>query len=131
MFDTKVLSVGMNDVFLLKKGMVFGYAIGGTFINIDKDIMMSPSLTTFVTKPFPFKRITLSPMVAISGSPVSYTTKTGKFTYSYHATYIVGNNFDFNITQRFKANLGVNIVGNTDINIPITYAITIGSKIKL
>ena len=131
MFNTKVLSVGMNDVFLLKKGMVFGYALGGTFISMDKDIMMSPSLTAFITRPFPFKRVTLSPMVAVSGSPISYITSAKKPTFSQHVTYIIGSNFDFNLTQRFKANLGINTIGNTNKDIPMTYAITIGSKIKL
>ena len=131
MFNTKVLSIGMNDVFLLKKGMVFGYALGNTFINMDKAIMVSPSLTAFITRPFPFKRYTISPMVAVSSSPISYTTATNKFTYSEYMTYIVGSNFDFNLTQRFKANLGINTINNTNKNIPMTYAITIGSKIKL
>jgi hypothetical protein len=130
MFDTKVLSVGMNDVFLLKKGLVFGYAFGGTFINIGNDVLMSPSLTSFITKPFAFKKYVVSPMVAVSSSPVSYTTATGQFTFSQYLTYIVGSNFDFNLTKRFKANLGITTINSTQ-NIPMTYAITIGSKIKL
>ena len=131
MFDTKVLAIGMNDVFLLKKGMVFGYALGATFINTDRDVTMSPLGTAFITRPFPFKRYTISPMVAISGSPISYITSAKKPTFSQHVVYIIGSNFDFNLTQRFKANLGINTIGNTDKNIPMTYAITIGSKIKL
>jgi hypothetical protein len=131
MFDTRVLAVGMNDVFLLKKGMVFGYALGATFINMKKDVMMSPALTAFITRPFPFKRVTLSPMVAVSASPISYITSAKKPTFSQYFTYIIGSNFDFNLTQRFKANLGINTVGNTNNDIPMTYAITIGSKIKL
>ncbi len=131
MFDTRVLALGMNDVFLLKKGIVFGYALGGTFINMDKDVMMSPSLTAFITRPFPFKRVTLSPMVAVSSSPISYITSAKKPTFSQHVIYIIGSNLDFNLTQRFKANLGINTVGNTNNDIPMTYAITIGSKIKL
>lgn len=131
MFDTRVLSVGMNDVFLLKKGMVFGYAIGGTFINIKEDVTISPSLTAFITKPFPFSRYTISPMLAVSGSPISYTTSAKKPTFSQHIVYIVGSNFDFNLTKRFKANLGINTIGNTNKEVPMTYAITIGSKINL
>lgn len=131
MFDTRVLSIGMNDVFLLKKGMVFGYALGATFINVGKDVTMSPLGTTFITRPFPFKRITLSPMVAVSGSPISYTTSAKKPTFNQHVVYILGNNFDFNLTQRFKANLGINTIGNTNKEVPMTYAITIGSKINL
>ena len=129
-FNTKVLSVGMNDVFLLKKGIVFGYALGGTFINIDKDVMISPLLTAFITKPFSFKRYVISPMFAASSSPVSYTTATNEITFSKYLTYIIGSNFDFNLTKRFKANIGVTTVNSTQ-DIPMTYAITIGSKIKL
>ena len=128
MFNTKVLSIGMNDVFLLKKGMVFGYAIGGTFINMDKDIMVSPSLTAFITRPFNFKRYVISPMVALSSSPVSYTND--KITFSKYLSYIVGSNFDFNLTKRFKANIGITTMNSTQ-DIPMTYAITIGSKIKI
>lgn len=129
-FNTKVLSVGMNDVFLLKKRIVFGYALGGTFINIDKDVMISPLLTAFITKPFSFKRYVISPMFAASSSPVSYTTATNEITFSKYLTYIIGSNFDFNLTKRFKANIGVTTVNSTQ-DIPMTYAITIGSKIKL
>jgi len=130
MFNTKVLSIGMNDVFLLKKGMVFGYAIGGTFINMDKDIMVSPSLTAFITRPFNFKRYVISPMVALSSSPASFTTATHEITFSKYLSYIVGSNFDFNLTKRFKANIGITTMNSTQ-DIPMTYAITIGSKIKI
>jgi hypothetical protein len=131
MFNTKVISIGMNDVFLLKKGLVFGYAFGGTFINIAKDIIMSPSATFFTTRPFPFKRYTIAPMIAVSLSPISYTTLTKKATFSQHFVYIVGSNFDFNITKRFKANLGINTINSTNKEVPMTYAVTIGSKINL
>ena len=130
MFNTKVLSIGMNDVFLLKKGMVFGYAIGGTFINMDKDIMVSPSITAFITRPFNFKRYVISPMVALSSSPASFTTATHEITFSKYLSYIVGSNFDFNLTKRFKANIGITTMNSTQ-DIPMTYAITIGSKIKI
>ena len=129
-FNTKVLSVGMNDVFLLKRGIVFGYALGATFINIDKDVIISPLLTAFITKPFSFKRYIISPMVAASSSPVNYTTSTNEATFSRYLTYIVGSNFDFNLTKRFKANLGITIINSTQ-DMPMTYAVTIGSKIKL
>lgn len=130
MFGTRVLSLGISDVFLLKKGMVFGYALGSTFINIEKNLMLSPSFTLFTTRPFAFSRYTISPMLATSFSPVSYSTETHIFVLNKHFTYILGSNFDFNLTKRFKANIGVNSVGNTDSNIPMTYAITIGSKFK-
>jgi hypothetical protein len=46
-------------------------------------------------------------------------------------TYIAGSNFDFNLTQRFKANLGFNAVGNTQPKIPFTFSVTIGSRFQL
>ena len=125
MFNTTVLSIGMSDVFLLKKGIVFGYAIGGNVINMNT---VSPMLTTFITKPFAFKRYTVSPMLALSSSPVTYANN--KITFSQYLTYIVGSNFDFNLTKRFKANLGITTMNSTQ-DIPMTYAITIGSKIKI
>jgi hypothetical protein len=125
MFNTTVLSIGMSDVFLLKKGIVFGYAIGGNVINMNT---VSPMLTTFITKPFAFKRYTVSPMLALSSSPVTYANK--QITFSQYLTYIVGSNFDFNLTKRFKANLGITTMNSTQ-DIPMTYAITIGSKIKI
>jgi hypothetical protein len=131
MFNTKVVSIGTNEVFLLKKGMVAGYAMGFTSIFIGKDIMLSPSLTMFTTKPFPFKRYTISPMVATSFSPISYTTQTNLFTFNKNFTYIVGSNFDLSLTQRFKANIGINVIGNSNPDVPMTYAATIGSKIQL
>jgi len=49
---------------------------------------------------------------------------------SQYFTYIIGSNFDFSLTKRFYANIGGNIVGNTQSGIPITYSITIGSKFQ-
>jgi hypothetical protein len=131
MFNTKVISIGTNEVFLLKKGLVAGYAIGNTIIVMEDNIMLSPSLTMFATKPFPFKRYTISPMVATSFSNISYASQTNKFAFNKSFTYIIGSNFDLNLTQRFKANLGVNAIGNTNPDVPMTYAITIGSKLQL
>jgi hypothetical protein len=131
MFNTKVLSIGTSEIFLLKKGMVAGYAMGSTFILIGKDLLASPSLTMFTTRPFPFKRYTISPMLATSFSPIGFTTQQYTFSFNKDFTYVIGSNFDLNLTQRFKANIGINTVGNTNPNIPLTYAITIGSKIQL
>ena len=131
MFGTEVVSLGANDVFLLKKGLVAGYAFGFTAIFIGRDVMLSPSATFFMTKPFPVKRIVISPMVAASLSPISYTAIPNKLTITKHFTYIVGSNFDFPLTKRFKANLGGNVVANTNPESKTTFGITIGSKLQL
>ena len=45
-------------------------------------------------------------------------------------TYIIGNSMNFAISQRFVANLGITTISNTDKNIPITFAATIGSRFQ-
>ena len=131
MFTTRVISLGTSDVFLLKKGLVVGYAFGLTSIFMDNNIMFSPSNTYFATKPFPFKRYTISPMIATSFSPISYSIQEGRFAFNKYFTYIAGSNFDLSLTKRFKANLGATSIGNTQPKSPLTFAITIGSKIQL
>ena len=141
MYGTKTISFGVSDVFLGQKenfwkGFVGGYAITGVVINIDKNIMVMPSGVLFGTKPFNTKRVVISPMIALAFNPISYSfNKTepvfkGELTLNEHVTYIIGSNFDVGITQRFRFNIGGNIVGTTLPGIPITWAATIGSKFQ-
>lgn len=139
-FGTKVVSYGTSGVFLGQKdnfwkGFAGGYAFSSTTIIIKKDVILMPSFVLFATKPFPTKRITISPMVALAFNPISYAFNIkkptqGDFTFTPYFTYIVGSNFDFSLTQRFRANIGGNVVGNTQPGIPLTYSITIGSKFQ-
>jgi hypothetical protein len=74
-------------------------------------------------------------MLAIAANPITYTynlqnPKENIFSFNPYFTYIVGSNFDFSLTKRFRANIGGNIVGNTQPRIPLTYSITIGSKFQ-
>ena len=139
-YGTKVLSGGLSNVYLGQKenfwkGFVGGYAISGTIINIDNTVMVMPSGVLFGTKPFPTKKVTISPMLALAMNPVSYNfdiRKPGKgeIVWNEHVTYIVGSNFDVGITQRFRFNIGGNIIGTTLPGIPITWSATIGSKFQ-
>ena len=139
-YGTKVASFGLSNVYLGQKenfwkGFVGGFALSGTFINIDDTFMIMPSGVLFGTKPFPTKRVVISPMLALAFNPVSYSfdiKKPGKgeFAFNEHVTYIVGSNFDVNLTQRFKFNIGGNIIGTTLPGIPLTWSATIGSKFQ-
>ena len=139
-FGTKVISYGTSGVFLGQKnnfwkGFAGGYAFSSTTIIIEKNIIFMPSVVFFGTKPFLTRRITISPMVALAFNPLSYNFNIekplkGEFTATPYFTYIVGSNFDFSLTKRFRANIGGNIVGNTQPGIPLTYSITIGSKFQ-
>lgn len=140
-YGTKVVSFGLSNVYMGQKdnawkGFVGGYALSGTIINIEKDIMIMPSGVLFGTKPFPTKRVTISPMVALAFNPVSYTFSTKKSMFkgdvklNKDITYILGSNFDLNISQRFKFNIGGNVIGTTTPGIPLTWSATIGSKFQ-
>ena len=139
-FGTKVVSYGTSGVFLGQKdnfwkGFAGGYAFSSTAIIIGDNVMFMPSTVFFGTKPFPTKRVTISPMVALAFNPISYNFNIkkplkGEFTATPYFTYIIGSNFDFSLTKRFRANIGGNVVGNTQPGIPLTYSITIGSKFQ-
>ena len=139
-FGTKVISYGTSGVFLGQKnnfwkGFAGGYAFSSTAIIIGDNVMFMPSVVFFGTKPFPTRRVTISPMVALAFNPISYNFNIekplkGEFTATPYFTYIVGSNFDFSLTKRFRANIGGNVVGNTQPGIPLTYSITIGSKFQ-
>jgi hypothetical protein len=130
-FGVKTLTFGISNVYLGQKdnklkGFAGGYAI--TLIQVfSKDIFMTmPSLVAFGTKPFSFDRITVSPMLAFASVPVMIG-RTVEF--SPDVIYVVGSNFDFNLTKMFYANIGGNVSGSTAMT-PLTYSVTIGSKFK-
>ena len=139
-YGTKVLSGGLSNVYMGQKdnfwkGFVGGYAISGTIINIDNTVMIMPSGVLFGTKPFPTKKVTISPMLALASNPVSYNFDIrqpgkGEIVWNKHITYIVGSNFDVNLTQRFTFNIGGNVIGTTLPGIPLTWSATIGSKFQ-
>jgi hypothetical protein len=140
MFGTKVVSFGISEVYMgqkdnVWKGAIGGFAVSGTIINIDNTAVVTPSLVAFGTKSYNVGRIVVSPMVALASNPFTYSftfTQPGKgeTVWNPHITYIVGSNFDFNLTQRFRANIGGNVIGSTLPGIPLTYGITIGSKFQ-
>lgn len=140
-YGTKVGSFGMSNVYLGQKdnfwkGFVGGWALNGTIIGVKDNITVMPSGILFGTKPFNTKRVTISPMLALAFNPVSYTFNLKgpvfkeKVIWNEHVTYIIGSNFDVGLTQRFRFNIGGNIVGTTLPGIPITWAATIGSKFQ-
>ena len=140
-YKTKVASFGLSNVYMGQKdnfwkGFVGGFALSGTIINIDDTIMIMPSGVLFGTKPFPTKKVIISPMLALALNPISYSFDVkkevlkGDLVWNEHVTYIVGSNFDVNLTQRFRFNIGGNIVGTTLPGIPLTWSGTIGSKFQ-
>ena len=104
-------------------------------INIDNTLILMPSGVLFGTKPFPTKKVIISPTVALALNPISYSFNTknifkGNFVFNKHITYVVGSNFDVNLSQRFTFNVGGNVIGSTLPGIPLTWSTTIGSRFQ-
>ena len=139
MFSTHIFTAGVSDVFLGQKenwlkGFVGGYAITGMGVLLDGgQYVGTAAFTAFGTKPFTFKywdRLTISPMLAYSMTPASYDSSTKNILFNKYGNYVIGSNFDFNLTQRFKANIGGTIIGSTMPQMPLSWALTVGSRFQ-
>ena len=137
MFTTDIITVGISDVFLGQKdnfwkGFAGGWAFTGMVMFMDEvNPLFTSAITVFGTKPFivPFyKRLTVAPMLAYSATPLTVDLKTRQGYYDINGSYVIGSNFDFNLTQRFKANIGFTTIGSTIKDVPLSWAITVGSR---
>jgi hypothetical protein len=97
-----------------------------------KQMSLTSSILLFYTKPFTVnRRITLSPDVYFSGSPLVYLTKEGTFTESKEVNILTGLGVDYSFTSRFKLNIGVRTSISSNPDIPMLFFGVIGSKINL
>ena len=134
-YSSKVLTFGINDVFISNKegfwkGFTGGVAGNMSLIKAADDFLATPSVFIFGTKPFVTRRFTTSPLLGLSFNPILYSADNG-IKLNGNFNYVVGSNFDFQLTKRFRANIGFNTIGSTQKNIPMTYSVTIGAKFKL
>lgn len=112
---------------------------GVTGVNATLAIQKTPdqfttthSLLVFYTKPFQVnKRLTISPDIYISGSPVTYGIKDNTFTISEDMMFLTGFSMDYSITKRFKFNTGLKTSLSTDPSIPMLFFMVVGSKVNL
>jgi len=135
MYGVYNMSFGISNVYIGQKenkwkGFVGGLSASNNILYSNGDWNVMPAFIAFGTKPFPFKRFTVSPMLATALTPVSYSTLDNGFVFNEHALFVGGANFDFSITKTFRMNLGFNVAKSTD-SFPLTYSITIGGKFKL
>jgi len=142
MFTTTMGNMGHSLTYLGKKGAVKGVAFSTSLIsvgfqvvegNIIQDaVLLAPALTGFWTKSFVYSpKLTISPMVAISSPFLLHDWFNNESTWNKDIMAIIGSNFDISLTQRFKFNVGVNTIHNTNSNIPMTWNFTIGSRFSL
>jgi hypothetical protein len=93
---------------------------------------LTNSILLFYTKPFTLnRRLTISPDIYLSGSPLIYLTKEGTFTESNEMNVLTGFGFDYSFTKRFKLNIGVKTSISTNPDIPMLFFGVVGSKINL
>ena len=139
MFSTHIVTAGISNVYLGQKenfwkGFVGGIAATGMGVFLEGgNVVTTAAFTAFGSKPFNFKkfdRVTISPMLAYSMTPATYDFSSNKVTWSEHGNYVIGSNFDFNLTQRFKANIGGTLIGSTIPGMPLSWALTVGSRFQ-
>ena len=135
MYGVYNMSFGISNVYIGQKenkwkGFVGGVSASNNILYSQGEWNVMPAFVAFGTKPYNFKRFTVSPMLATVLTPVSYSTLDNGFVFNEHALFVGGANFDFSITKTFRMNLGFNVAKSTD-SFPLTYSITIGGKFKL
>ena len=129
MYGIVNISTGLSNVYI-RNGLIAGYSLSNNVLFGNGNYTIMPSASFFGTKPYKVNRFTISPMVALALNPIYFSSIEDKIAYNEHVVGVLGANFDFPLTENFKANIGGNIVKSTD-NFPLTYSITIGAKFKL
>lgn len=123
------IALGSSKVYLLPKNKIVGWATNFMVMKSGKDYSFIPTAIGFATKPYSFNRHTISPMIAVAINPVMFNTVDNSFLFNKNAMFVLGASDSFNLTRNFYANLGFNIVEST-ANLPMTWAITIGSRFQ-
>jgi len=127
-FGTFNISLGKSTVYMLPKQLITGWAANIMVMSADNTSLL-PTGVGFVTKPYLYNRFVISPMFAFAINPVMYTIETNSTTINKNLMFIGGASGTFNLTKNFMANLGFNIIEST-ANLPMTWAITIGSRFQ-
>ena len=127
-FGTFNISLGKSTVYMLPKQLITGWAANIMVMSADNTSIL-PTGVGFVTKPYLYNRFVISPMFAFAINPVMYTIETNSTIINKNLMFIGGASGTFNLTKNFMANLGFNIIEST-ANLPMTWAITIGSRFQ-
>jgi hypothetical protein len=135
MYSTYLFSVGHSKVFLGRDGSVFGFNFGNNITSTevsDTERELSGSFNTvfFYTKSFNFTRLSLAPLIALASNLVTYNFSTKTMDMPHFHILLTGNNFNYTVTKRFGANLGIIATSSLSNEFPTTYAITVGSRFQ-
>jgi hypothetical protein len=120
-----------------QKHGVFGYNVG--IINLLLDggdegykYNISSSGVMFWTKPYQInKKLTLSPQVFTTFSPISWNSSSKTTTINRNMGILLGSSFDYKISKRFGLSVNYRLSGNTLKGSPLLSNILIGSRMIL
>ena len=127
-FGTFNISLGKSTVYMLPKQLITGWAASLMFMSAEENSLI-PTGVGFVTKPYVYDRFVISPMLAFAVNPVIYNMNNKTSFFNTNVMFVSGLSGTFNLTKNFMANLGFNIVEST-ANLPMTWAVTIGSRFQ-
>ena len=139
MFTTYMGMMNHSMVYMGKKGLVAGVALGTSITSVELDVregyiyyddlVLSGSLTGFATKPFKWNdRLTISPMLAVSNPFVTMSLDTYDTAWNTDIMVIGGSSFSYMLTQRFGLNIGVTAIEATIPQFPTLVNYMIGGR---
>lgn len=142
MFTTTMGNLGQSLTYLGKKGSVKGVAFSTSILSvgfqvvegqiIQDAVLLAPALTGFWTRSFNYSpKLVISPMLAVSSPFLLHDWFNQTTTWNKDVMAIIGSSFNIGLTKRFKLNVGVNTIHNTNPDIPMTWNFTIGSRFSL
>lgn len=134
MFSTYSLIVNHGKVFLNKNGSIFGMSItlaSTSTLNIEynRELFSSFSSLFFYTKSKTINKTTLTPMIAFATQILSYDHRINSYDFPHSSLCLVGLNINYQLTQRFTANIGANTATNPRFTVPMAFNYTIGSRL--
>ena len=110
-----------------------GLALSGNTLLLTKSqIMISPSIIVFYTRPYQIsvKQI-ISPEIYLISSPMMFGQQDKKATYDPNISIFTGAGTDVRFSKRFKLNLNFKVNISTNSSIPVMSVFSIGSKINI
>ena len=139
MFTTYMGTINNSFIWLGEKGSVAGVAFGTSFSSFELDIregvvyfddvLLSTSLTGFITKPYKWnERLTISPMLAVSSPFFSMSMSNYSTIWNKDVMAIGGLNFNYMFTKRFGLTLGTTVIESTIPQFPTLVNYMLGGR---
>ena len=132
-WDNKFIFYGWSFVKPLNKGAVAGLALSGnSLILTGTQVMLSPSIITFYTRPYQIsKKQTVSPEIYVISSPIMFGQRDKKATYDPNVSFFTGAGTDIRFSKKFKLNINFKVNISTNSSTPLMSVFALGSKINI